>query len=56
MTLGPLHMGFDPRYLNLERADARLELLDRHRIEILLGELDERVARLAWEEFVQIHA
>ena len=56
MALRPLHMGLDPRDLNLERFDPRVELLDRHGIKVLLGKLNERVARLAREKLIQIHA
>jgi hypothetical protein len=49
-------MGFDAGDLGLQRRDALLQFLDRHRIEILLAKLDERIARLAREEVVQIHA
>lgn len=55
MGLRPLHMGFNALYFGLERLYACLQFLDRHGIEVLFGKLDQRVARLAWEEVVQIH-
>jgi len=55
VCLGALHMGFDAGDLNFERLDARVEFLDRHRVEVLPGKLDERVAGLAWKEVFQVH-
>jgi hypothetical protein len=53
--LNPLHVRFDPRDLGLECLDPVLELIDRHGIEVLLREGNQRVVRLAWEELVEVH-
>jgi len=55
MRLRPLHVGFDAGDLGLQRLDAGVQLLDRHRVEVLLCELDERVAGFAWKEIFQVH-
>lgn len=55
MVLGTLRMRFDARDLGLERLDPRLELLDRHRIEVLLCKRNEWIVGLAGEEVFQIH-
>lgn len=55
MGLGAAHVRLDARDLGPERGDPRVELVDRHRIEVLLGKLDQRIARFAREKFVQIH-
>ena len=52
----PLHVAFDPGNFNFERLNPRIKLLDRHRIEVLLGERNERIVGLAREKVVQIHA
>ena len=46
---------FDARNLRLQRLDSRVQLVDRHRIEVLSCELDQRVARLAREQVVEVH-
>ncbi len=46
---------FDPSDLHLEGRDSGLQLLDRHGVQVLLGELGQRVVGLAWEKVVQIH-
>ena len=56
VRLRAIHMRFDPRDFRLEALDACLELLDRHRVEVLLRKLHERVAGLAGEQVVQVHA
>jgi NADPH:quinone reductase len=56
MRLGAVHMRFDAADLGLEAFDACLELFDRHRVEVLLAKLDQRVAGLAGEQVVQVHA
>ena len=38
-----------------KRPDPQIQLLDRERVEILLAEQGERIARLAREEFVDVH-
>ena len=55
MVLRPFHVVLDPRDFNVQRLDPGLELLDRHRVEILLGKGDQRVVGLAREKLVQIH-
>ena len=55
MVLRSAHVVLDPPDFNLECFDACLELLDRHGVEVLLGKLHQRVARLAWEKVFQIH-
>ena len=55
MRLRALHVGFDAGDLGFERLDPLLELVDRQGIEVLLGKRDQRVVRLAWEEFVDVH-
>ena len=56
MRLGALHVRLDAFDLGFQEGDALLQLVDRHRVEILLGELGQRVARLAREEVFQIHS
>ena len=56
MDLGPLHMGFDPGDLGLQSLDSGVQLLDRNRVEILLGKLDQWIAGFAREEVFQVHA
>ena len=51
-----IHVNFDARDLRLQAFDACLKLLDRHRVEVLLAKLDERIARLTGEQVVQVHA
>ena len=53
--LRPLHVVLDAGDFNVERLDARLQLLDRQGIEILFRKRHERVVGLAWEKLVQIH-
>ena len=55
MGLDTLDVRLDARNLDLQGFDTLLELLDRHRVEILSGQLDQRVTRLAREEVVEIH-
>ena len=56
MILGTLHMRFDAVDLCFERRNPRLQLLDRHGVEVLLCKGDERIVGLAREEVFQIHA
>ena len=56
MVLRTLHMRFDAVDLRFQRLDPRPQLLDRHRVEVLLCKGDERIVRFAWEEVFQIHA
>ena len=55
MRLRASHMGLDTSDLSLEAFDPGQKLLDRHRIQILLGELHQRVAGLARKQFVEVH-
>ncbi len=49
-------MGFYASNLRLQAFDPGVKLLDRHRVEILLPKLDQRVAGLARKQVVEIHA
>jgi len=53
--LGPLHVRFDAGDLGFERLDPRLQLVDRHGIEILLGEGDQGIVRLARKKIFEVH-
>jgi len=53
--LSTLHVRFDALDLSLQRGNALGQLLDRQWIEILPGELDQRIAGFAREEVFQIH-
>ncbi len=55
MRLRSSHMGFDAGDFSPECLDAGDELLDRHGVEVLLSDFDQRVAGLAGEKFVQVH-
>jgi len=55
MVNGALNMIFNSRDLALQRGDARFELGDRQRVEVLLHDERERVAR-ARKVLVEIHA
>jgi len=55
MRLHLLHVRFDARDFRLQDCDPFMQLLDRHRVEVLLAKLDQGIPRLAWEEIVQIH-
>ena len=55
MHLCTLHVLLNARDLGFERFDARLQLLDRQGIQILFGELDQGVARLAREQVFEVH-
>ena len=48
-------MGFDPGDLGLQRLNPEMQLLDRDRIEVLLGERDQWIVGLAREKFVEVH-
>ena len=54
--LGALHVRFDAGDFGLQRLDPLLQLLDRHRVEVLPGERDQRIVRLAREEVLEVHA
>src|SRR4051812_46826498 len=55
MGLDPVHMGFDARDFSLQKRDPLRQLVDRYRIEILLGERDQRIVRFAREEVLEVH-
>ena len=55
MRLDTLDVRFDPGDLRLQCLDPLVELVDRHRVEVLAGERDERVVGLAREQFVEVH-
>ena len=55
VRLRALHVRFDARDLGLQGLDPRLQLLDRHRVEVLPGKRDQRIFGLAWEEFFEVH-
>jgi len=55
MNLSALHVGLDAVDLVLERLDAGLQFLNRHRVEVLSGKLHQRIAGLAREEVFQVH-
>ncbi len=55
MVLRALHVRFDPGDLGFERFDARLQLLDRHGVQILLCKSNDGIVGIAREEVVQIH-
>jgi NADPH2:quinone reductase len=49
-------MSFDAGDLGSKRLDSLVQLRNRHGIEVLLGELDQRVSWLARKEFVEVHS
>jgi hypothetical protein len=55
VILRTLHVRLYPVDLNPERFDPRLQLLDRHGVEILLCKGDKRIVGLARKQVVQIH-
>ena len=55
MSLGALHVRLDAVDLGLEGLDPLLQFLDRHRVEVLPAERDERVVGLAREEVFEVH-
>ena len=55
MALSATHMGFNASDFGFQGLDPRLQLLNRHRVEVLLRELNERVAGLAGKEVFQVH-
>lgn len=55
MILRTLHMRLDAVDLGLQRLNSRLQLLDRHGVEVLLCKGDERIVGLAREKVFQIH-
>jgi hypothetical protein len=50
-----LDVRFDARDLGLQGGDALVKLVDRDRIEVLLGKRDQGIVGLAREEFVEVH-
>ena len=55
MGLDSVNVGFDSRDLRFQGFDPLLELLDRHRIEVLLAERDQGIVRLAGKKVFQVH-
>ena len=55
MRARPRDVRFNARDLGLERCDARMQLLDRNRIEVLPAKGDQRIVGLAREKFVEVH-
>jgi putative PIG3 family NAD(P)H quinone oxidoreductase len=56
MVNGTSDFFFDPGNFGFERGDARLQLLDRKRIEVLAAERDDRIVRTLGQEIFRIHA
>ena len=56
MRLDPRDVRFDASDLGLQRFDPLVQLLDRHGVEVLLGERNQWVVGFAREEFVEVHA
>ncbi len=56
MVNGACLVALYPRNFFLERGDARVEFLDRQRIEVLARELDQRVVAPKRQILVGIHA
>ena len=56
MHRGALHMSLNAFDFGLEQCDALLKFLDRHRVEVLPAERDERIVGLAWEKVFEVHA
>lgn len=56
MRLSPLLVRLDSGDLDLERFDAGVQFLDRERIEVLTSKLGQRIAWLAREKIVDVHA
>lgn len=50
-----LDVGFDAGDFGVERRDARVQFLDRNRVEVLPAKRDQRIVGLAREKFVEIH-
>ena len=55
MRLRALHVRLDAPDFVFQRIDSGVQLLDRHRIEVLLSERNERIVGLAREQLIQIH-
>lgn len=55
MGLNAVDVSFDASDLGLQSFDPGVQLIDRDGVEILLCKLDQRVARLARKEIVQVH-
>ena len=56
MVNAALTMLRDPRDFGLERGNARVEFDDRERIEILPAEFSQKIAALAGEDVLRVHA
>jgi hypothetical protein len=55
MVNGAFNLSSDARYLGFQRGDARLELLDRERIEILACQRDDGIVGAAGQVFFRVH-
>ena len=55
VTRGIGHVGFDALDFGLQGFNPSLELVDRQRPKVLLGDLRQRVLRPAGEEVVLVH-
>ncbi len=55
MVNGALHFRFCARDFRFERGDARAKLFHGKGVEILPGEQDQRIIRLAGRIFVKVH-
>jgi hypothetical protein len=55
VNLGTLHVRFNPADLGRQRFVAGGELLDSHRVEVLLPKFDQRIAGFAGKKIVEIH-
>ena len=55
MRVDPRDVGLHPGDLGLQGLDARVEFLDRDRIEVLLCKLRQGVAGLARKEIFEVH-
>jgi NADPH2:quinone reductase len=53
--LGAVHVRLDAGDLGLQALDARLQFVDRERIEVLLAERDQGVVGLAREQLFEVH-
>lgn len=55
MVNGALHMGAHPSDFSLQRGDARVQLRDRERVQILSGQRVQRIARPTREILFGLH-
>ena len=55
MSLDTVYMGLDAGDFRLQSLDPLPQLLDRHWVEVLFGELDQRIAGFARKKILQVH-